>query len=62
MRFFLIGYQLGHSMSPFLHGLFLDQIGKRGSYELKELAPEIFNDTATTEIYTILFVGSVRCV
>ena len=22
----------------------------------------IFNDTATTEIYTILFVGSVRCV
>ena len=25
-------------------------------------APEIFNDTATTEIYTILFVGSVRCV
>ena len=23
---------------------------------------EIFNDTATTEIYTILFVGSVRCV
>ena len=21
-----------------------------------------FNDTATTEIYTILFVGSVRCV
>ena len=25
--------------------------------------PEFFfNDTATTEIYTILFVGSVRCV
>ena len=23
---------------------------------------KIFNDTATTEIYTILFVGSVRCV
>ena len=22
----------------------------------------LFNDTATTEIYTILFVGSVRCV
>ena len=21
-----------------------------------------FNDTATTEVYTILFVGSVRCV
>ena len=24
--------------------------------------PRFFNDTATTEIYTILFVGSVRCV
>ena len=23
---------------------------------------DFFNDTATTEIYTILFVGSVRCV
>ena len=23
---------------------------------------QIFNDTATTEIYTSLFVGSVRCV
>ena len=28
------------------------------SQELKDF----FNDTATTEIYTILFVGSVRCV
>lgn len=44
MRFFLIGYPLGHSMSPFLHGLFLDQIGQRGTYELKELAPETFED------------------
>ena len=25
-------------------------------------SPEFFNDTATTEIYTSLFVGSVRCV
>ena len=25
-------------------------------------AEDIFNDTATTEIYTSLFVGSVRCV
>ena len=29
--------------------------------EKKELE-KIFNDTATTEIYTSLFVGSVRCV
>ena len=37
--------------------------------ELRLSAPHLecppkffFNDTATTEIYTILFVGSVRCV
>ena len=29
---------------------------------LSRFEQEIFNDTATTEIYTILFVGSVRCV
>ena len=29
---------------------------------LKKHKPNFFNDTATTEIYTILFVGSVRCV
>ena len=28
----------------------------------KKSINQIFNDTATTEIYTILFVGSVRCV
>ena len=28
----------------------------------KKSINKIFNDTATTEIYTILFVGSVRCV
>ena len=27
-----------------------------------EECTHFFNDTATTEIYTILFVGSVRCV
>ena len=27
-----------------------------------ELITNSFNDTATTEIYTSLFVGSVRCV
>ena len=30
-------------------------------YKVHETKP-FFNDTATTEIYTILFVGSVRCV
>ena len=44
MRFFLIGYPLGHSMSPFLHGMFLDQIKEQGTYELKEMAPDTFND------------------
>ena len=29
---------------------------------IKEIGKEIFNDTATTEIYTRSIVGSVRCV
>ena len=31
-------------------------------YRYPKAISEVFNDTATTEIYTILFVGSVRCV
>ncbi len=31
-------------MSPFLHGMFLDQIEQHGTYELKELAPDTFDD------------------
>ena len=35
-----------------------------GTWLFKEIKHDLvfFNDTATTEIYTILFVGSVRCV
>ena len=39
-------------------GICLISISKKAA----ELADTFFNDTATTEIYTILFVGSVRCV
>ena len=35
-------------------------LGQRG-VNIMEFC-KAFNDTATTEIYTILFVGSVRCV
>ena len=35
-----------------------------GTWLFKEIKHDLvfFNDTATTEIYTSLFVGSVRCV
>lgn len=42
MKFFLIGYPLGHSMSPFLHDAFLKQLNKQGSYELIEIHPDMF--------------------
>ena len=35
---------------------------KINTKKLRDLKTKFFNDTATTEIYTILFVGSVRCV
>ena len=38
-----------------------DQYTKAGA-KIAGSAADIFNDTATTEIYTSLFVGSVRCV
>ena len=38
------------------------QTGKSTTVVAYLLHYAIFNDTATTEIYTILFVGSVRCV
>ncbi len=47
MRLFLIGYPLGHSMSPFIHGLFLNQIERKGTYELKELSPDHFDEHIT---------------
>ena len=42
-------------MTIFIHGVGLDNT-------MWFPQKEYFNDTATTEIYTILFVGSVRCV
>ena len=32
------------------------------SFDSQPIAQKSFNDTATTEIYTLVLVGSVRCV
>ena len=37
-------------------------LGVFNKFDMSHLPQIMFNDTATTEIYTILFVGSVRCV
>ncbi len=39
-RFGLLGHPLGHSLSPALHGFFLDQLGVEGTYELFDTPPE----------------------
>lgn len=39
-RFGLIGYPLGHSLSPLIHELIMDTIGVEGEYKLYELEPE----------------------
>ena len=50
----------------FVQNKSLTAIGMPGNFLLKSgfesNSLDFFNDTATTEIYTSLFVGSVRCV
>ena len=36
----LIGYPLGHSLSPWIHGEFLKEAGLQGSYEKFEIPPD----------------------
>lgn len=40
----LIGYPLGHSLSPWIHKNFLKRAGLKGTYELYELAPDSFTE------------------
>lgn len=47
MQFYLLGYPLGHSMSPFLHQAFLSQAKLEGHYELKEISPKTFSEEVT---------------
>ncbi|HBN95223.1 MAG TPA: hypothetical protein DDZ66_02895 [Firmicutes bacterium] len=39
-RFGLIGYPLGHSLSPFIHERIMEVAGLRGEYQLYELEPK----------------------
>lgn len=39
-RAFVIGYPIGHSRSPLIHGHWLEQAGLEGSYDPVEVAPE----------------------
>jgi shikimate dehydrogenase len=43
-RYAVIGYPVGHSWSPFIHGLFAKQTGHRCSYGRMEVPPEALND------------------
>lgn len=40
-RFGLIGYPLGHSFSPWIHGEFLKEAGLVGTYEKFEIPPDV---------------------
>ena len=43
-KFALTGYPLGHSMSPFIHSELFKINGIEASYELREIAPEDFEN------------------
>lgn len=44
-RYGLLGYPLGHSMSPEVHDAILEQMGIHGTYTLEEVSPETFAAT-----------------
>lgn len=50
-RYALIGHPIGHSWSPFIHGLFAQQTGRTISYKLLDAAPEKFRSVAV-EFFT----------
>lgn len=44
-NFAIIGYPLGHTMSPPIHKALFDLAGESGDYQILELAPEILQDS-----------------
>ncbi|WP_217586772.1 shikimate dehydrogenase [Lentibacillus saliphilus] len=44
LRLGLIGHPIQHSFSPWIHQHFLKQIAVKGSYRLKNIAPDCFNE------------------
>jgi len=53
----LIGQNIGHSLSPYLHGLLFDRAGVRGSYRLRETTTDVLRST-TTELRSPPYVGA----
>jgi shikimate dehydrogenase len=45
-RYALMGHPLGHSWSPFIHGMFAKQTEQNLSYRLRDVPPEKFRATA----------------
>jgi shikimate dehydrogenase len=43
-KYAVIGFPIGHSWSPFVHGLFAKQTGQRLSYTRLEVPPEALNE------------------
>ena len=52
MNYKLIGYPLGHSMSPWIHEHLFAMSGKKAEYALCEIAPESL-EQAIPELQTI---------
>lgn len=42
-----MGYPVAQSRSPMIHGYWLQQLGIRGAYDLKEITPEAFGEFLT---------------
>jgi len=42
MKAFVVGYPIGHSRSPLIHGFWLEQLGINGSYQKENVNPASF--------------------
>jgi shikimate dehydrogenase len=58
MRYYIIGYPLGHTVSPDMHNSAFSKLGLPHSYEVMEVSPELLSDVLSNRIRKESFGGA----